>query len=325
MRIRRLLAMLAVLCASAAPLAQEQAPPSFAQAVELVHAFNGAGDELGRAAAIAQALGKSHPDRGYAEALQAELLSTWNLDQSGAPTSLFTHILQLTDRALALNPRLAQAHVARARALLRASRVDEATKAIDTALALEPRLTGAYFLRAEIYRRDGKTADAETWYLKFIAETTSVHRKSNSYYWLARTYEDGASPARAQEYAVLISKARAAYEKSVELDPDGPWKNANFALFLNNDGGDFLAAERYAAKAVSIADFPFARYQLAIARYQKLMPLVTKKDDMAVWRGVNAVSRSTGISLNAAIESAHGSLASSRLALIRQAAARAAP
>jgi tetratricopeptide (TPR) repeat protein len=324
MTTSRFLVLLLALCASVV-FAQAKPPPGFEHALDLIHAFSGAGNELQRAMQTAQSLSKSNPGSGYAETLEAEMLSTWQLNQRGEPITVLTQIMQLTDRALALNPRLAHAHVARGRALLRASRIDEATAAIDAALNAEPGLVGAYFLRAEIYRRNMRVSDAETWYLKFIAETPSAHRKSNAYYWLARTYQDAASPTRSQEYVALIAKARNAHEKSVELDPDGAWKNANFAWFLNGDGNDFPAAERHAAKALSIMDFQMARYQLAIARYQQLMPYVAKKDDAAVKRGVDEVVKSTGISLDAALEFSRGSrLVPTRLAMIRQAASRSA-
>src|SRR2546427_13220473 len=82
--------------------------------------------------------------------------------------ALRAEIVRLTEEALRLNPQLAQAYVARARAVLRASKYDEANKAIDAALGLDPNLSGALFLRAEILRRTKRVSEAETWYLKFI-------------------------------------------------------------------------------------------------------------------------------------------------------------
>lgn len=303
--------------------AEEDPPQSFEKALELIHAFSGAGDELQRAVEIADALSRSHPNKGYSQALQAEMLSTWELDQRGKPQALLAHIIDLTDQALRLNPSLGQAHVARARALLRASRYDEASAAIDAGLKLNPNLTGAFFLRAEILRRDLRVADAETWYLKFIDHTTSPTRRSNAYYWLAKLYQDAAR-VQPREWATLISKARRAYETMLELDPNGAWKNVNFAIFLNNEAGDFLAAERYAQKALSIMDFPMARYHLAIARYQKLLAPMVNMNDSALKGAVAEVFQSTGVSLEDAITFSKGYFAiPGRLHRIRDRLSRA--
>jgi tetratricopeptide (TPR) repeat protein len=275
--------------------AREKPPESFQEAVELIHAFSGAGNELQRATQIIESLSKAHPNKGYGRALRAEMLSVWNLDQQGGPAPVFAQILSLVDEALRFNPDLAQAYVARGRALLRASKYDDARKAIDKALELDAAQAGAMFLRAEMYRRTGKVADAETWYLRFIEATPSLVRKSNAYYWLGRAYGDSAWD-HPTEWPSLMPKARAAYQKMVDLDPNGAWKNVNFAIFLNNEAGDFDEAERYAAKALSIMKFPMARYHLAIARYQKLLRSLSSVDDRELQAAVADVYSSTGIS-----------------------------
>lgn len=286
---------------SVAAGAAQSLPERYEEALDLIHAFSGAGNELERAMAIAASLEESDPGKGYGHALMAELISSWHLQQDGTPHSTYRQVMELATEALRMNPRLAQAHVARARALLRASQYDDANREIDNAFAIDADLVGAMFLRAEIMRRTSRDKEAEGWYLKFIEATTSRTRKSNAYYWLARTYQDTAweKPNRWPE---LIPKARGAYEKMIELDPDGAWKNVNFAIFLNHQAGDFDAAEHYAARALSIMEFRMARNHLAIARYQKIGASMAGLDEATLRARLDAVHASTGISFQQAVE-----------------------
>lgn len=274
-------------------------PADYQRALLLIHTFSGAGNELDVAMQLAEKLSASHPGQGYSETLKAEALSTWRLDQRGGPTSVRMHVIALADQALRMNPKLAQAHVARARALVRASDYVEAYRSVDAALKLDPNLNGAMFMRAEIFRRTGMVAEAETWYQKFIDATADQRRKSNGYYWLAKTYQDALARDPSQRN-VLLPKARTAFESMLKLDPDGAWGNVNYAVFLNSEAVDFGAAERYAQRALSIMDFPMARYHLAIARYQKLSLGNLRASELR--QAVSQVHESTGISLEDAVE-----------------------
>jgi Tfp pilus assembly protein PilF len=318
------LAVLLFLAGVAAAASADAPPESYRTALELVHAFSGAGDELRRARGLARQLAQSHPDKGYAEVIEAEMLSTWNLNMAGGPPELYQRIMGLTDEALRTNPALAEAHVARARALIRVANYDAATQALDAALKLDPGLSGALFLRGENHRRQGQVAGAETWYLKFIEATPSRARKSNGYYWLALAYQ-GAAWRDARQWQAYVAKARGAYEKMIALDPDGAWKNVNFAIFLNNQGEDFAAAERYARKALDIMDFPMARYHLAAARYQQLLADVP---DAGLKQAAALVAESSGVSLGEAMTFAERSSSYSpmlgRLGKLQQRLAQAA-
>jgi len=274
-------------------------PRDYERALLLIHTFNGAGNELEVAMRLAEKLAKSHPGQGYSETLKAEALSTWQLDQRGEPTSVRMQVIALADQALRLNPKLAQAYVARARALVRASDYVEAYRSVDAALKLDPNLNGAMFMQAEIFRRTGMVSEAETWYLKFIDATSDPRRKSNGYYWLAKAYQDGASRDPSQR-SLLLPKARTAFESMLKLDPGGAYGNVNFAVFLNSEAVDFGAAETYAQKALSIMEFPMARYHLAIARYQKLSLADLRASELRA--AIRQVHESTGISLEEAVE-----------------------
>jgi hypothetical protein len=274
--------------------------PTYEEALDLVHAYSGSGNELQRAMQLAEGLSKSDPKSGYAQVLYAEALSTWRLDQDGQPTVLRDQIIAMSDEALRLNPSLAQAHVAKARALVRSSMYGQANSSIDAALLIDPTLSGAIFLRAEVFRRIGAVGEADTWYRKFIDSTPSRTRKSNGYYWLGTTYQDAAWNDAANRKA-LTAKARAAYESMLSLAPDGAWKNVNFAIFLNDYAADFETAERYAQKALGLMEFPMARYHLAAARYQKLGANAVNMQRPAIAKAATQVARSTGVSLADAI------------------------
>jgi hypothetical protein len=292
--------------------AQDTPPPGYAEAIDLIHAYNGAGEELHRALQIADTLSKTHPGAGYAQALIAEGLSTWRLNHEGEPATVRDAVIRLADEALRLNPELTLAHVAKARALLRSSLYAPAARSIEAALKLDPAESGAIFLRAEIFRRTGSLAEGEAWYRKFIASTRSRTRQSNGYYWLARMYEDAAWEEAAGREA-LTAKARVAYEQMLVLDPEAPSKNANFAMFLNDHAADFEAAERHAQKALSVAEFPLARYHLAAARYQKLWAQREELDHGRLVLALRRVAVSTGVSLRNAMAFPFSSVVLERL------------
>jgi tetratricopeptide (TPR) repeat protein len=295
----------ALLLAAATALHAQSPSPEYEKALELIHAFNGAGDELEQAMQLAQKLEASQPESGYAQTLIAEMVSTWQLREGGQPAQSFATAVKFASTALQLNPRLAQAHVARARALLKAGQIETATKDIDAALALEPNLSGALFIRADLYRRTGRVEEAELWYRKFIAATPSPQRKSNGYAWMGEMYKRAAWD-QPRQWAAYVAKARDAYQKSVDLDPGGPWKTVNFAIFLNNEAADYEAAEQYAQKALALAEFPMARYHLAAARYQKLSVKAGDMDKAALRAAVGEIHKSTGMSLQETLDFCEG-------------------
>ena len=249
---------------------------------------------------LADELSKSAPKSGYSQVLQAEALSTWRLSQEGAPLEVRNRVFSLADEALRLNPKLAQAHVSKARALVRASMYDKAKLSIDAALAMEPSLSGALFLRAEVFRRLGAIADADLWYRNFIDSTASKSRKANGYGWIGTMYQHASwnDDANRAEY---VAKARAAYEEMLKYEPGGAWRNVNFAIFLNEYASDFDAAEHYATKALGMMEFPMARYHLAAARYQKLAATSSSMSSPEVRNAAKKIAESTKVSLQEAI------------------------
>jgi tetratricopeptide (TPR) repeat protein len=191
---------------------------TYEKALDLVHAYSGSGDELQQAMKLAEYLSKSAPESGYAQVLYAEVLSTWQLDQNGKPVEIRDQVLAIADEALRLNPRLAQAHVSKARALVRSSLYPQAESFVTAALVIDPTLSGAMFVRAEGFRRQRFLAEAELWYKKFIASTSSASRKANGYGWIATMYQDATyfDVANRKDH---ISKAR----DGLKNPPQTPW------------------------------------------------------------------------------------------------------
>ena len=298
--MNRLLALALLTLHLIAAAAQDPSSNTYERALDLVHSYSGSGPELQQAMQLAGELSKSAPKSGYAQALYAEAMSTWELDQKGRPTELRDRVIELSDEAIKLNPRLAQAYVSKARALLRSSMYDAANTSIESALAIDPKLSGAIFLRADAYRRLGTIAEADIWYRRFIDSTSSNNRKANGYAWLAEMYR---TAARVDEdkRTEFTAKAKAAFEGSLSQEPNGAWRNVNYAIFLNEYASDFEAAERYAQKALGMMEFPMARYHLAAARYQKLSVASPAMSSAALGEATKAVAESTGITLADAI------------------------
>ncbi len=315
--MKRLLTALILSCAQLIAVAQTTAASTYEKALDLVHAYNGSGPELEQAMHMAGQLVTSAPNSGYSQVLYAEALSTWHLEEDGTPVDVRNQVIQLADQALKLNPKFAQAHVAKGRAQLRASMYDAANASIDAALAVYPNLSGALFLRADIFRRTGAIADADTWYRKFIASTPSKSRKANGYGWLAIMYKHAAWEDE-KNRAQYTAKAKEAIQTELSLAPDGAWRNVNYAIFLNDYAADFDGAERYAQKALSKMEFPMARYHLAAARYQKLATTAPAPSPAMLQTEIRKIEKSTGISLDDALKfDAFSSVVTDRLAKLQ--------
>ena len=297
--------MTAVLFVSAGAVGCAHTPPAeYENALELIHGYKGTGDELERATKIAEQLMQSQPQSGYGETLIAEMISTWQIRNGGLPPMAVQSAYKFTATALQLNPRLAQAYVARARVFLKSGKWGEAEQAVDAALQIDPNLSGAVFMRADMYRLASRVDEAETWYRKFIASAPSPQRKSNGYAWMADMFKEQ-SWAKPAERASYVAKARDAFQKSVDLDPQAPAKTVNYAIFLNNEAADFDAAALYAERALKIVEFPMARYHLAAACYQKLSTTSGSLDQAALRAAVEDIQRQTGMSLPDTLEFCH--------------------
>ncbi len=282
-----------------APPAATAVPAQFHQAVELMHSFGGTGDALEKAGQLAIGLKKSYPDAGYAESLQAEAISSQAVQQDGTPEKAAITAIDLADKAIAMNPALALPHIAKARVLVRRSQYDAAAAELDKARALEPDNDSVLFLDADRLRRTDKAALAETQYRKFIKLTPTPQRKSNGYYWLGKNFVEAAQRDESGR-ADWLAKAKAAFDQMLALDPGSLAKTMNYAVFLNDEGADYGAAEAVASKALAIKDIPMAHHHVAIARYQQLLAGEGADQD-ALRAKIAAIGKDSGITLDQAI------------------------
>lgn len=306
-----------------ATVAKDSGPENYRKAIDLIHAAGGSEGEREGVMKIAHELQQSQPDKGYYQALQAEATATWEVGQDGSPDNMVALAIQLADEAIDMNRGLVLPHVAKARALVRASRYDEANAAIAAAKALDPDNDNVAFLSAEVLRRTDNMAEAEKQYLEFIRLTDTDVRRSNGYYWLGTGFV-AAARLHPDQRDDDLANARAAFEQDVRLDPRSAGKTVNFAIFLNDDGADYAAAEKYAKQALAIADIPEARNQLAIARYQQLLAELDATNDVVLKAKVDEIGKDTQVSLDDAIvvPDISGQVAQ-RLAMIRDRLAKA--
>jgi tetratricopeptide (TPR) repeat protein len=276
----------------------------FNQAIDLIHLTVGNPDAeaIERAMMISDELARTDPLSGYSQALQAEFLSTWNLADNGQPVEVQWEILALTDESLRINPKLAQAHVARARTYMRALRLADAQAEIQAALRLAPQLVGAMFVQAEIYRRSGDSAKAADWMREYMVTTRSPVQKANGYEWLGDMWRDFAYHPEGVNRQVNLLMARSAYVSSTQLDPGNARRLVVAAAFLNEYTADFAAAESYATQALAVRESELARYHLAAARYQALQAKGAETAQASILASIAEISAATGVTLDQAVQ-----------------------
>ena len=221
MKIKNIFAFILLCFCMSSVHAVETQPKEFAEAVEILHTYGGNGSQIQDAIDIANKLADSHPNKGYEQTIYAEIYSTFKLSQSGKPVELRNYIIDITSEAIKLNPKLAQAYVARARTYLRSHELEKARLDVDKALELDPTLSGAAFIKADFYRKTHQIEDAVKWYKNFIELADSTKRKANGYYWIARTYQViRYHDNKANKHN--IERTSKYYRKSLELSPNNP-------------------------------------------------------------------------------------------------------
>lgn len=281
--------------------AKAEAEAEFARALELIHTHRWGSDASTQAMSLARALSQKHPKSGFAQVLKAEYLSTWQVNAQGQPTAVAAMALELTDEALALNPRLAHAHVARARVHLRTNAPEKAKQAIHQALSLDSKMASAFFLRGELHRRQGRIEEADHWYRKFISGV-SPRRQSNGYRWIAEMHVNRAIESQGQDQ-VAVAKARKAFERMLVLSQGEDWGHLDHAIFLNGVAGDHEAAERHLAVAqAELGHHPLWRAHWAAARYLQLLVAASKRGHRVSLDAVASIHAETQMSLEEAID-----------------------
>jgi hypothetical protein len=98
--------------------------------------------------------------------------------------------------------------------------------------------------------------------------------------------------------ATALIKARSYYGKSVDFHPEGAWKLANAALFLNHFALETTLAIEYSKRALAVMSFPMAHYQLAIARYIQLQANNADANKITLLKSMSQIQAETKISLD---------------------------
>jgi tetratricopeptide (TPR) repeat protein len=285
--------LLAAGCAKAEPVG---ARAQFDEAMHLLHEYNRTGDELERALAIGEELGRTAPDSGYAETIEAEAISNVRLNSNGEPASLRIAALGLVREALARNPRLAEAYSVRARCYMRSGQYEDAVREANAALAIDPDEPTALFMLADTQRRMGKPSEeVEPLYARYIARIDSARRQAKAHAWIAVMHVEDAWQGGPDQPA-HVAKARAAYERSVSLDPDALHVLGDFARFLADLGDDLDAAEQRAMESMNLGGTSSAMFAIAAVRYQRLAA-DTSLDATALSQAIAAVEAETSIPL----------------------------
>ena len=274
----------------------------FNEALDLILSYPGDDEKQLQAMATAEELARSDPLSGYSQALRAEILSAWLLAYDGKPDEQQKEALALIDEALRINPKLAQAHVTKARTYASVFMLAEAEAEIETALRIQPQLNSALFVQAEIYRRSGNSAKAADWMRNYMIATKDPIQKANGYQWLGNMWRDIAYHPEAVNREVNLIMARNALKGSVDLDPDNAARLVNYSAFLNDLPADFAAAEVYATKALAIEEYDAARYHLAAARYQALQARATTLDAQSLRTSIDEIETATGVPLDEAVQ-----------------------
>jgi serine/threonine protein kinase/tetratricopeptide (TPR) repeat protein len=144
-----------------------------------------------------------------------------NLDQA----------LIASQKALELDPELAEAHVSRAHAVSQNMEYEEAEKEFETAIRLNPKLFDAYYLYGRTLRVQGKHKQAA----RLFEQASQVRPEDiQAPVFLVSAYEDLKLEKEARE---ANSRAVEVFKKHLELNPDDSraLTLGAFVLFKSND------------------------------------------------------------------------------------------
>ena len=197
-----------------------------------------------------------------ATTLDSEYASAWALlALAGAELRFWqaraVDALAAAERAIALDPKLAEPHCVRARQLEEEGRIDEADAAVETALGLDPDSWEANREAASLLLRQGKAGPAVPLFEKAAALTPSDHGSASA---LISCYRALGEPALAQ-HAAQMAAFRA--EKVIICDPTNgsAFASAAHAFAALGEGE---RARKWARKAIAVDPGNLAmRYSLA--------------------------------------------------------------
>jgi len=161
------------------------------------------------------------------------------------PGGSFESALANSARALALEPKLAEAHAAKGLALYAAVRFDEAAVEFERAMALDPGLFEAHFFHGRNCRNQGRHAEAAALFARAAELRPYDFRSPGLYAWECKVL------GRHEEFAAALRPCLARVEAEIKAHPD----NADALAFGSSilvALGDATRAEDWAARAVML-------------------------------------------------------------------------
>lgn len=227
------------------------------EALNLINVSEGRADLLEKAYQILSDLARRNPESGYPQAGFADL--KYRLAAMGRGS--YAEALAMAQMAIKLDPTVADAHVVVAKVMLQQNNLFGAQQAADKAIAAAPDKPEAMFVKASVAEKFKRYDEAEQWYRKAIERHTDKRRQSNVYFWLGEMFKN--------KKPRDIAAAAAAYEKSIELAGDGPWKLNNVGVFFINHTDRYDQGIDYLNRALKLMNFETARVNLGLAQFYK--------------------------------------------------------
>lgn len=173
-----------------------------------------------------------------------------------------THV----DRALALDPKLVRAYVAKGFIYKCQKNYGDAQSMIDKALAIDADAAGAHQLRADLLARQGDLDAALASARKALESTKDPRIMHDTHATLGRVYQSMAAWDEAEE----------TYIARMRIKPKSAWIRGNYARLLCRRGaGDRAIA--MAKQALKLMDYPMGRLTLADAHATKAFELLQAK------------------------------------------------
>ena len=232
---------------------------AYADAMDLVDSYAGRPEPLDQAETRLRAMSKANPRSALAYAglgrvaFRRGMRTTDDYDPAALKTAT-----EMADKAIAIDPALADAYCVRGSAALEAKDIVGARAASAKALELAPHSPRAILLAAHLDISDGDLAGAEKALRDMLTRPLDPKSASWALEVLSEVYE------KMGDY----DAADQAYRDEIEITPDDAWTKGNYASFLIRKG-DYDGAIAMAKKALAQMDYGAAHRTLAKAHCAK--------------------------------------------------------
>ena len=260
---RRIVGLLALLCvcmtASGNTPEQPVPEPEVVRAAALLDGWEGNGRYLEGARRELDTALKRNPGSApaYREYARFYIMSGYISGGRYEPRSLET-ALGSVDRAIALAPQYAMAHVLRGHVLTLMGELDEADAALDKASAIGTDDPWLMLNRANLRVDQGRPEEAGPLCRQASEQSTVPRIRDAADECLIRYF-------RATNQGDLVDGV---YQRMLTYASDSAWTHGNYARYLLCSKDDAQGAVREARAALGIMDYGNARFTLAAALYR---------------------------------------------------------